>query len=483
MIPLGLLSAALCADLISQARRIIGFSGPLFVLFLLAVSGQAQDGQYRLVAKATRPAIEVDGNTQIELTILGLQISDLTKTPLDGLEPGREVLLRGNIGYEPKTPGIKKIGPFEFEFQGVWLQSDTVLVEAGPGLTRGKEGYQFQVFPRKVIEGKPIRVTFRQQYSGKPLVDMQNPSLRSKVRVTKKPGGEKVVETQEPAKSWKSEGSSGTQVGGIMFQLTTWSFDIPTSKTGKMWITRDDLPPLPESIVFDPVEIEVVDTMNSAAPVPVGKKSRQVRPSGAYLTLRVEPRTIQLGESLNLTINLNGVKVADLGDEALPEAPRPYEWSREISFSSHMEFTPETPGVKTYGPFAVEFQGEQIVSNSETIEVVPSWPRDAERYEFRIFPRTVTKGTPIRVTYCEQYSGKPHFDIPYNNPRSPNKKLWSSPGITGWLEDGRKMSRMVSTFDIPSTKVGKRVITREDLPPMDASIVFEPIEVEVIEAK
>lgn len=476
-------TTALCADLILHARRIIRFSALLIVSFLLAVSGQAQDGRYQLVAKANRPAIEVDGNTQIELTILGLKVSDLTKTPQDGLEAGREVLLRGNIGYEPKTPGIKKIGPFEFEFQGVWLQSDIVFVEAGPGLTRGKEGYQFQVFPRTVITGQPIRVTFRQQYSGKPLVDMQNPSLRSKITVTKKPGGEKVVATQGPAKSWRSEGSSGTQVGGIMFQLTTWYIDIPTSKAGKMWITRDDLPPLPESIVFDPVEIEVMDTVSRATPIPVEKKSRQVKPSGASLTLRIEPSTIQLGENLNLTINLNGVKVADLGDEALPEAPRPYEWSREISFSSHMEFTPETPGVKTYGSFAVEFQGEKIVSNSETIEVVPSWPRDAERYEFRIFPRTVTRGTPIRVTYREQYSGEPHLDIPYNNFRSPNKNLWSTPGITSWMEGGRKMSRMVSTFDIPSTKVGKIVITREDLPPMDASLIFDPIEVEVIEAK
>jgi len=41
----------------------------------------------------------------------------------------------------------------------------------------------------------------------------------------------------------------------------------------------------------------------------------------------------------------------------------------------------------------------------------------------------------------------------------------------------------VSTFDLPSTEAGKKVITRDNLPEMDASVSFEPIDVEVTGAK
>lgn len=483
MLPVLRSSAPIYADLTLHVRRIIRFVSLPIVLILFAISGQAQDGQYRLVAKANRPAVQVDGNTQIELAISGLRVSNLTKTPGDGLDAGREVLLRGNIGYSPKTPGIKTIGPFEFEFQGQWIRSGIVIVEAVPGWARGEEGYQFQVFPRILVKGDPIRVTFRQQYSGEPLVDMQSRSLQSTFRMTRKPTGEQVIEAQGPPKSWTSVGSSGTHFEGRTLRMTTWSFDIPTPNAGKMSITKNDLPPLPENIVFEPVEVEVMETKAFVPQDPGEKNSRPVGPSGAHLTLRMQPRTIRLGENLHLTFILNGVKVADLGDKPLPEAPQPYEWSREISFSDDLEFTPETSGEKTYGPAAVAFQGERILSNSQTVEVLPGWPRDAERYEFRIFPRKVVMGEPVRVTLRQQYSAKPYLEIPYNNPRSQNPNFWSAPGTQSWLENGRKYTRTVTTFEIPSTKVGKRIITRDDLPSMDASISFPPVEVEVIEAK
>ncbi len=466
-----------------RAQRFIRFAGLSAILVLLEFSSQAQEGQYRLEARASRPAVQVDGNTQIELTISGLKVSNLTKTSLDGLDAMRKVLLRGNIGYEPKTPGVKNIGPFEFMFQGELLRSGVVLVEAEPGWGRGEEGYQFQAFPRMVVKGEPIRITLRQRYTGKPLVDMQSRSLYNTVRVTINPNGEQVIKDQGSPRSWTSTGSAGSQFEGKAYQTTTWSFDIPTPMAGKFSITRNDLPPLPPTIIFEPVEVEVVDAKDVATQVPAKNNPRPMGPSGACMTLRMQPRTVQLGESLHLTVILSGVKVADLGEKALPEAPRPYEWSREISFSDDLEFTPETPGEKTYGPFAVDFQGERIVSNSQTVEVVPSWPRDAERYEFRIFPRTVVMGEPIRVTLRQQYSAKHYLHIPYNNPRSQNPNLWSAPGTRSWLEDGKKFMRTVTTFDIPSTKIGKRMITRDDLPPMDASISFDPIEVEVIEGR
>jgi hypothetical protein len=464
-------------------RGMLAFLCPLAVFLGLVVPGLAQEGRYRLEVQARGPAVQVNGNTQIELSLSGLKISDLTQTPQDGLDPGRQVFLRGNIGYEPKTPGLKKIGPFTCEFQGERLRSGVVEVEAVPGWIGEETGYQFQIFPRKVVQGEPIRVMFRQRYSGEPLVDTQIASGPTKMRVTRKANGEQVVEGPAPSKRWTSVGGSGAQFNGKAFAMTTWSLDIPTPKLGKFLITRDDLPPLPGEIIFEPVEVEVVVKKDPSPPASADKSPLSAHPSGARLTLRMQPHTIQLGESLHLTIVLDGIKVADLGAGALPDVPQPYEWSREMAFSDDLEFTPTTLGERTYGPFVVEFQGERIVSNSETVEVVPSWPRDAEKYEFRIFPRTVKKGDPIRVTFRQQYSTKPFLVLPPNHPRNHDPSLWRAPGSQGWLEGGRKFTTTVTAFDIPATAVGTRLITRDDLPPMDASISFEPIAVEVIEPR
>ncbi|CAN5685010.1 hypothetical protein BH09VER1_BH09VER1_03430 [soil metagenome] len=459
------------------------FGGLSVILVILAVSGQAQEGHYLLEAKANRPTIQVNGNTQIELTISGLKIADLTKVPVEGFGAEQKVLLRGYIGYEPKTPGIKKIGPFEFEFQGEKLRSEVVLVEVEPSWPPGEERYQFQVFPRQLVKGEPIRITFRQQYSGKPLVEMGSKPLNATIQLTRNSSGEQITKGGAQAKSWTSEGSSVFLFEGKTFQMTTWWCDIPTPKVGKISITREDLPALPADIVFEPVEVEVVETKDVATPSPARKEPHPTGAKEARLVLNAQPRTIMLGDSLHLGVLLKGVRLVELGEKAMPAAPQPYEWSQEIQFGSDLEFTPETSGEKTYGPFEIKFEGARLVSNSQTVEVVPTWPQDAEQYEFRIFPRTVVQGSPIRVTYCEQYSEKPRLAIPYNNPRSPDSKLWSSPGIRSWTVDGRKFSRMVSTFDIPSTKVGKMLITRDDLPSMDASITFEPIEVEVARFK
>jgi hypothetical protein len=458
-----------------------------FVIFIAlvfaAVPGYAQQRRLHLEADASRSVVDVGGNTQIRLTLTGLDMSDLGKAALGGVKPVGPVTFAAHIGYSPATPGIKKIGPFELEVKGELLRTGVVLVEAAPELSWGEEGVQFHVYPRKVMVGESIKVYMRQQYSGEPLVKTHPTSLNAKLTMRQGPDGKKVVEYEGPPKSWNSEGASSMRKGDKTYYKTAWRFDVPTKTVGKVQVTSADLPPLPPGIVFEPVEVEVVEPKGVGAVAMEAKAVPSRKTSEPDLTVRVQPQVVMQGHSIYFTIVLGGLNVADLLSSDAPGSSQPSGMTKVASFAASLESVAETPGEYQCGPLEIEVLGKKLVSKIVDYEILPEWPADAEEYEFHIFPRKVAKGEKIRVTIFQQYSAKPFLDIPYNNPRGRDFSRWSSPGVRSWPHDGRKMTRSVSTFDILAVEAGKKTITRDDLPPMDAGIVFEPLEVEVIEER
>lgn len=438
-----------------------------FTIYLIALSAHglaitstcAAGGEYSLQAKARSETVQVGENIQIELTIPDVKLASLGMGATFG--QSRSVSFVGYIGYEPKTPGIKKIGPFAIEFHGQRLLSNVLTVEVTKAWA-AEEGYEFRIFPRIVQRGTPIRVVYRHQYLDKyPRFVPADPPL---------------------AGGWMKRGDMGLTRGGQTYTRSEYWYDIPSGPSGKRLITQDDLPMLPPGIAFEPIEVEVVDTLPAQLIDP--KAVAQASPMGdskAFLLLDVQPKTVQEGGRVDVSVVIQGISVASMGESALPEPIMPLEWSQHVRLQGEISYTPELRGLKTIGPFSLDIQGQKLVSNAQTIEIVPGWPRDVERYEFRVFPRSVIKGSPVRIVLCQQYSEKPFIDTLYNNLRNPDPRQWSTRGGHAWMEAGRKMRKDECWIEIPTSKAGTLVITKSDLPEMPPEIAFEPIEVKVLE--
>jgi len=125
------------------------------------------------------------------------------------------------------------------------------------------------------------------------------------------------------------------------------------------------------------------------------------------LELVSDRRSLQIGEKTQIGLFIRGTPKPAIAEDVLSKSPQPPERSPDFAFSTNIEYEPKTAGIKTIGPFEIDFQGKHLKSNSVMVEVTDNWPPNEEWQEVRIFPRTVTAGTPIRVIYRRQYSTTP----------------------------------------------------------------------------
>lgn len=231
-----------------------------FLTLLMGVGAvKGDEGRFILEMTLSRSSVQVGDNIQVNLRIKGGNPVDLWKdSPSGGAELRNseyEPEFQTNIGYEPKTPGVKKIGPFEMDFQGQHLKSNIAFVEVREAWSLTDERYEVRVFPRKVTLGQPIRVVFVQQYSRQKGPFLNNLKAHEGKATFSQSSEGVTVRSDVPTKHWTSR--SGMSWGDNQFCREEYWFDVPTSKIGKMTITREDLPSLPENVVVDPIEVDV----------------------------------------------------------------------------------------------------------------------------------------------------------------------------------------------------------------------------------
>ena len=190
--------------------------------------------------------------------------------------------------------------------------------------------------------------------------------------------------------------------------------------------------------------------------------------------------SIQVGDNVQIGLSIRGTSLLEIAGDSLPDEPQPREWSKDMVFSTNIGYEPKSPGIKEIGPFEIDFQGEHLTSNSTLVEVKPRWPRDANTYEFCIFPRRISVGEKIRVIFRQQYSGEPFFESDYNNPRNFNSEKWSSTGGMAWKVGEERFDKTECYYDITTTRIGKLLVTRDILPPMPNNVTFSPIEIDVV---
>ena len=199
------------------------------------------------------------------------------------------------------------------------------------------------------------------------------------------------------------------------------------------------------------------------------------------LELVCNRRSIQIGEKTQISLFIRGTTRPSVVEYALYQAHQPSEWGSKVPFATNTEYEAKTAGIKTIGPFEIDFQGKHLKSNSVTVEVTDNWPPDEERQEVRVFPRKVIVGTPITVIYRQQYSTPSTLPSEQKETMPLDSKQWLPRGETTWEKDGKLFHKKEWWFELPTTKAGKMTITKADLPGLPSGALVEPAEIEVVE--
>lgn len=209
---------------------------------------------------------------------------------------------------------------------------------------------------------------------------------------------------------------------------------------------------------------------------------RHENPDNLYaLELVCIRRSIQIGEKTQISLFIRGTTRPSVVEYALYRAHQPGEWGSKVPFSTNTEYEARTAGIKTIGPFEIDFQGKHLQSNSVLVEVTDGWPPDEERQEVRVFPKKVIVGTPIRVIYRRQYSTPSTLPTKRKETMSPDSERWLPRGESTWEKDGKVFHKEEWWFEVPTTKAGKMTISKGDLPGLPSGVLVEPAEIEVVE--
>ena len=199
------------------------------------------------------------------------------------------------------------------------------------------------------------------------------------------------------------------------------------------------------------------------------------------LELTCARRSIQIGEKTQIGLFIRGTTRPRAVENALSKAQQPSEWGSKVPFSTNTEYEPKTTGIKTIGPFEIDFQGKHLKSNSVLVEVTDRWPENEERQEVRLFPRKVIVGTPIRAIYRQQYSARSPLTSERKNTMHLDSNQWLPGSKSTWEKDGQLFHKEEWWFEVPTCKAGKMTITKADLPGLPSGVLVEPAEIEAVE--
>ena len=194
----------------------------------------------------------------------------------------------------------------------------------------------------------------------------------------------------------------------------------------------------------------------ATTPSPKPQQSKNALESSLRLELKSQVRTLRLGQSQRLKLQISGSEVSEITEasEGLD-----FDSLRPGAFVYNLNFNPQRKGSFTFGPYSIEVNGQKLESNQVKINVLPQWDGICGTF-FRIDTNSIVLGDSVELTMETWTKDAKYISILPKRNESFSVKLGSGGGSTSTsgYDNVRYSNR---SYFITPKKTGEFKITKE----------------------
>lgn len=198
-----------------------------------------------------------------------------------------------------------------------------------------------------------------------------------------------------------------------------------------------------------------------------------------HLEIYSPVKTVRLGDSLKMKLKIIGSEVHEIVEDQ--EGVVPLKFNMDGALVHEFEFEPQREGLFELGPVNISINGQELVSNIITINVLPQWDGEFGTF-FRVDTNSINFGEQVEFVVETWTTNREDRYTYYLDTSNSNHKENGKRGGT-YVNDGNRVYYSMNSWLITPDKTGTFIISESLFKNIESERIYPNISISVSPSK